>query len=702
VVSLGNIEPGEQGTATFQGQIDLEAARTDYYTPCLSVGSPITCEQYLDWGVLNAFVYDASAHPMDWAWADHRVDGDPPEFFDIEQPELFVSAGNNTMRGYAYDQSGVPTLTLGVESPAGTTVCPDPSPDDGRWSCQWDATAANGGTPPSDGDQFNLRLQASDSYGQSSVWTGWRTFIVDTLPPSVTFSAQSRAYSETVLNDTSLTFGGLITDNRSIAGVNVCVNSEGGANECGSANVQALGEVTRIYTDAQSSPIISTTVCVGGRITRTFIVTDSFAVGEVRLGFNADHARRNDISATLTSPTGMSVRVLGPKAGDPPDDQNYDVLLHDAATSGLYEFKGDDDTAAPYFDRETRPADPMRVFRGEDSAGTWTLAICDTAPITHHGVYSHSQLLLTPQDTAARTGNWFYNLSNLDEMDGITHTLQAYAMDLVGNQSEPITLTFEIDNVAPALAVTATVELTATTPNRPSIRVLAGTASDGGRIVQMYAFVRTPAGDLESRQIGRSDAGWWFDLAAGTTGDYAIWVNAVDAAGNVSTVAPSTVTVVQVVAANDGPTALGASTTLTATVMGDSGYDLTWNLGDNTIVSGYQLTTTQHTYPDVGAYTAVVTASKGTDTFTATTTVIVDEAIAGLSAANDSPTFLGNATTLTATLTAGSNVSYTWNLGDGELRRGAVVAHAYPSAGTYTATVTAENSVSVLTRTCNR
>jgi hypothetical protein len=79
--------------------------------------------------------------------------------------------------------------------------------------------------------------------------------------------------------------------------------------------------------------------------------------------------------------------------------------------------------------------------------------------------------------------------------------------------------------------------------------------------------------------------------------------------------------------------------------------------------------------------------------------VIVDEAIAGLIATNDSPTLLGNATTLTATLTAGSNVSYTWNLGDGKLRRGAVVAHAYPSTGTFTATATAENSVSVATIT---
>ncbi len=544
VVSLGSIEPGEQGTATFQGQIDLEAARTDYYTPCLSAGSPITCEQYLDWAALAAYTFDASLHPLDWSWADHRVDGDPPEFFDIQQPELFVNAGSNTLRGYAYDESGVPTLTLSVESPAGTTTCPDTSPDDGRWSCQWDATAANGGTSPADGDQFNLRLQATDSYAQSSVWTGWRTFIVDTVPPSVTFSAQSRAYSDTVVGDARLIFRGAVSDNRGVAGVAVCLEDESGEEECGSASVQAVGEFafSMVYTDAQSALITDTTFCGGGEIEVEFDVPDVFTVGEVSLGLNADHARRNDISATLTSPAGTSVQVLGPKEGTPPDYQNYDVLLYDAAATGLHEFKGDDDTTEPFFDRETRPADPMRVFQGEDSAGTWTLNICDTYPITYHGVYSHSQLTLKLQNTAVLTGNWSYLVANLDDLDGVVHTATAYATDLVGNRSAPISLTFEMDNVAPALEIESHVGLTFTFPNRAPVQLLAGGEGDGGRIVQMYAFVQTPAGDLVSLQVDRG-ASWWFDLKPDEGGDYTIWINAIDAAGNTTTAGPSVSTI---------------------------------------------------------------------------------------------------------------------------------------------------------------
>ena len=536
VISLGDIAPGQTGRATFQGQVDPNTN----YNVCLLTNPPEICEPFHDWAVVQAVVIDnilVIPKPLDWLWADHRVDSEPPEFFDIQQPEIFINAGDNTFRGYAYDESGVPILTLGVQSPFGTTTCPDADPDDGVWSCEWNAGGAN------DGVQFNLQLQATDGYGQDSVWTNWRTFIVDAVPPTITFSAETTlAYSDTVVGDASLTFSGLITDNRGIADVEVCLkDEESGEEKCGSASVQATGAASfsRVYTDALSGAIGA---CGGGEIVRTFVVTDNFTIGEVRLGFNAGHARRNDILATLTSPANTSVQVLGPKEGTPPDYQNYDVLLYDAATAGLHEFKGDDDTAEPYFDRDTRPYSPMRVFRGENSAGTWTLNICDTYPITYHGVYSHSQLVLKPQNTAAQTGNWSYIAANLDELDDITHTLEAYAIDLVGNRSEPISLTFEIDNVAPSLEIESTVELTFTFPNRAEVRILAGDEGDGGRIVQMYAFVQTPAGDLISLQVGRG-ASWWFDLEPDEAGDYTIWINAIDAAGNATTAGPAVATI---------------------------------------------------------------------------------------------------------------------------------------------------------------
>jgi hypothetical protein len=73
--------------------------------------------------------------------------------------------------------------------------------------------------------------------------------------------------------------------------------------------------------------------------------------------------------------------------------------------------------------------------------------------------------------------------------------------------------------------------------------------------------------------------------------------------------------------------------------------------------------------------------------------------VAGLSATNDSPTLLGQITALTATVTAGTDVTYTWAFGDGGLGSGAVATHVYPAVANYTAIVTASNSVSLITAT---
>ena len=65
----------------------------------------------------------------------------------------------------------------------------------------------------------------------------------------------------------------------------------------------------------------------------------------------------------------------------------------------------------------------------------------------------------------------------------------------------------------------------------------------------------------------------------------------------------------------------------------------------------------------------------------------------------NSPTLLGSPTTLPATVTAGSHVTYGWAFGDETTGSGTVVTHTYPGAGVYTAVVTAGNPASVMTAT---
>jgi hypothetical protein len=83
----------------------------------------------------------------------------------------------------------------------------------------------------------------------------------------------------------------------------------------------------------------------------------------------------------------------------------------------------------------------------------------------------------------------------------------------------------------------------------------------------------------------------------------------------------------------------------------------------------------------------------------AVVTAIADTPVSLLSVVNDSPTPLGGATTLTATIAAGDNVTYTWALGDGAIVNGPAVSHTYPVVGVFTAIVTASNSINALTAT---
>lgn len=101
-----------------------------------------------------------------------------------------------------------------------------------------------------------------------------------------------------------------------------------------------------------------------------------------------------------------------------------------------------------------------------------------------------------------------------------------------------------------------------------------------------------------------------------------------------------------------------------------------------------------------GIYTMTVNAANTWGTVSDTHQVtITDLPVEGLAATNDGPTLLGEYTTLSATITGGTNVIFTWDFGDGQTDRGQVVTHTYSDVGVYTATVTATNTFNALTET---
>jgi PKD repeat protein len=143
-------------------------------------------------------------------------------------------------------------------------------------------------------------------------------------------------------------------------------------------------------------------------------------------------------------------------------------------------------------------------------------------------------------------------------------------------------------------------------------------------------------------------------------------------------------------ASSDGPTSIGDVTNFTATISAGDNVTYAWDFGDGATGSGANAA---HTYQSAGSYTAVVTATNGSGSATASTDVTVtDIAISGLLAGSNGPNNLGHTTTFTATVAAGTNVTYEWDFGDGATGSGATVAHTYQSEGSYTAVVTASNS----------
>jgi hypothetical protein len=186
----------------------------------------------------------------------------------------------------------------------------------------------------------------------------------------------------------------------------------------------------------------------------------------------------------------------------------------------------------------------MAAYRGEQVAGTWTLSLCDSDPLTRTGAYNRAEFYLRPTDTAATVGTWSYTASSLGAVDGEAQTVEAFAVDLAGNRS-PLsfgTLNFNLDNVAPALTATQLETMVEIPQDRSPIRILEGAATDAGRLVRITALVKAPSGRFRNRQVSQSGSDWWFDLILDEPGTYKIWIEAFDEAENTTTIGAYEVT----------------------------------------------------------------------------------------------------------------------------------------------------------------
>jgi PKD repeat protein len=149
---------------------------------------------------------------------------------------------------------------------------------------------------------------------------------------------------------------------------------------------------------------------------------------------------------------------------------------------------------------------------------------------------------------------------------------------------------------------------------------------------------------------------------------------------------------------SDSPVALGEAVQFTATLTGTAPYTYTWDFGGPGNGTDLDGATPRWTYDEVGAYTAILTATNGCGLATETLNVEIItstcEAVDIVSLRSDSPASLGEAMHFTATLGGTAPYTYTWDFGgpgSGTGTDGATPSWTYDAVGSYTATLAAAN-----------
>ena len=544
VLELGDIPAGQTGTAVFTGTVDVATARNEYYTPCLEQypNFPRGCETAINWAGLDILFYD-DAHIqnnqlIEWLWIDHPVDHEAPRFVGLQQPEYIVPLGEVTFSGYAYDPSGIPTIDLELIIGQDRTAitCTDATPHDNQWSCPVDITALNGSERLQNGDLLKVELKATDGAGHQTPNIPAYDFIVDTDAPVTTVTAQGPTVTSDgqSITDDGYTLQGQISDNQNVGAVELCTNLPTlGEENCELVNVDNQSP-SYTYDDVPASPrpIGGDRSCEGA-LWRTFNVTDDFTIGSVQVGLNITHPFRDDIEVELYSPDGERRRIVYGKKHQFNTDQNLDILLSDDAHQPLIT-QGDDNPAAPYYDRQTRPHQTLDALRGKSSAGEWKLQICDDVPNADEGVYNHARLILIPQHGDTQTSDWRYQVPLTEQTDAVVQTVTITAIDSVGNRSQPQTLDLIIDNVAPVMSVTHVTQQInlADTDKAVNSATINGTASDAGQIASLSLIIRKPNGDTISEVLTLTGDEWAYTLDSPDIGTYNLWVRAIDEAGN--------------------------------------------------------------------------------------------------------------------------------------------------------------------------
>lgn len=327
--------------------------------------------------------------------------------------------------------------------------------------------------------------------------------------------------------------------------------------------------------------------------TSTIEIPSGGSITDLQIGFEVTHTYMGDISATLSN--GTTSVVIFDRPGVPASTfgcsgDNADIILDDAATL-IAESNCLNATPAYTPGEHYQPNNPLSGFDGADLAGTWTLTVRDNAA---SDTGSFLGWCIVPTTAASNTPPVGTTIPDAQASVGVPYT---YDVGAYFSDADDDALVFSATGL-PAWATldtgtgvitgtpsasdvgSASVTVTATDPSSASatqtftLDVVQGNAAPvAGVIEDVSIAVGTPltldAGAAFSDPNGDDlvfsapDLPAWATIDPGT-GE----ITGTPAAGDVGS------TVVSVIATEDTPDALTASTTFTLTVTGTAPGDL--------------------------------------------------------------------------------------------------------------------------------
>ncbi|RLM59926.1 PKD domain-containing protein, partial [Halorubrum sp. Atlit-26R] len=157
---------------------------------------------------------------------------------------------------------------------------------------------------------------------------------------------------------------------------------------------------------------------------------------------------------------------------------------------------------------------------------------------------------------------------------------------------------------------------------------------------------------------------------------------------------PSEPTVTAEIAANQTGVYPGDAISFNASESEGTDLAYNWTFGDDTNATGE---TVEHAYDATGTYNVTLTVTNESASDTVEVIITVVEPIQADIRAEQTSGAVGEIIEFDAYNTTSedrtANVTYEWDFGDGATKTGEVVAHEYDTAGTYTVTLTATDTV---------